>query len=258
MRMASDTTSEPGPDRADDRADVGGVARREHQSRRHADEFGELGLELLVQVGVAGDQARPGRSRPPGAQRRHAGVDHGRMPATAPGSRWTPSRARRPPAAAVVTSGAIRRHGVGPRNSSSHASGAVTAYVSPGHSSCSGDLNTVQVSARATATIADVICVDLAGRTDVRRHHVDQVAERTQPDAVVQRHRRGDGQDRRVGRLDDADRTEHSDVGDTGQAPRRLQTGARPARSRRRGHANPGRAAARHWPPTRHRPARWP
>ena len=44
------------PGQADDGPEVGGVSGGEHQPRCGADEFGELGLEFLVQLGVAGDQ----------------------------------------------------------------------------------------------------------------------------------------------------------------------------------------------------------
>jgi hypothetical protein len=39
-----------------DGAQVGGVARREHQRRLGADEVGQRGLKTLVQFGVAGHQ----------------------------------------------------------------------------------------------------------------------------------------------------------------------------------------------------------
>ncbi len=59
----------------DDGAEVGGVARREHQRRLGSDEVGQRGLEALVQFGVAGDQPGPGRARAPGPQRGDAAVD---------------------------------------------------------------------------------------------------------------------------------------------------------------------------------------
>ncbi len=53
-------------------------------------------------------------------------------------------------------------------------------------------LNTVQVSARATADHRRAaICADLGRRADERRHRVDQVAERPQPHPVPQRRRGG-------------------------------------------------------------------
>ncbi|COV69124.1 Uncharacterised protein [Mycobacterium tuberculosis] len=64
---------------ADHGAQVGRVARGEQQSRGSADELGELGLELLVQLGVAGNQARPGGAGAPDPQRLDAAVDDGGM-----------------------------------------------------------------------------------------------------------------------------------------------------------------------------------
>ena len=63
----------------DHRAEVGGVPRGEHQAGLGADEPGQGGFELLVQLGGAGDQPRASGARPPGAKRGDPAVDHGRM-----------------------------------------------------------------------------------------------------------------------------------------------------------------------------------
>ncbi|SHW05834.1 Uncharacterised protein [Mycobacteroides abscessus subsp. abscessus] len=61
------------------RGDVGGIAGREHQRRLGAHECGQLGLEVLVQFGIAGHQTRSAGARTPGVQRRHAALDDGGM-----------------------------------------------------------------------------------------------------------------------------------------------------------------------------------
>ena len=76
-RIRDHQRSRPGEPRH--RGQVGGVARREHQSRVGPDEAGQRALELLMQFGVPGHQSRPGRARPPGAQRPHPGLDHRRV-----------------------------------------------------------------------------------------------------------------------------------------------------------------------------------
>ena len=211
-----------GPGERDDRAEVGGVARREHQRRLGADEVGQRGLEALVQFGVAGDQPGPGRPGAPGAQRGDAAVDHvgmlgqaevvvGRQVEFGADRRARAQRPAQPGRAAlpldVVEPG--QRGNLYPRHDAP--------------SRRCRQLNTVQVSARATPTIAEVICPISSRSADVGRHGVDQVAERAQPDAVLERRRRGHRHVDRFRHLDDADGAEHPDVGDAGQRPRRLE-----------------------------------
>ena len=96
-RVGHQQRSRPG--QRDHRAEVGGVARGEHQRRLGADEIGQRGLEAFVQFGVAGDQPRSGRAGAPGAQRLRRRRRSRRGAATGRGSRWTPGRVRRRPAA---------------------------------------------------------------------------------------------------------------------------------------------------------------
>ena len=65
-----------GPGEARHRAEVGGVARGEHQGRCGADEGCQFRLELAVQFGVSGDQPGAGGSRTPGPQRRNCALDN--------------------------------------------------------------------------------------------------------------------------------------------------------------------------------------
>ena len=65
-----------GTGQAHHRSQVGGIARGEHQRGLGTDEIGQCRLELLVQLGVAGDQTRSGRPAAPGPQRRNTALDH--------------------------------------------------------------------------------------------------------------------------------------------------------------------------------------
>uniref|UniRef100_V5XJQ0 Uncharacterized protein n=1 Tax=Mycolicibacterium neoaurum VKM Ac-1815D TaxID=700508 RepID=V5XJQ0_MYCNE len=131
------------------RPDIRGVARGEHQGRLESGEIGECGLELLMQFGVTGDQARAPGAGTPGAQRLHAAGQHigvlgqpeivvgGQIELGADG-RAGPQRAAQPlGAAALLDTGQPGQWG---KTGACH-------WTSFRH------LNTVQVNARATATM---------------------------------------------------------------------------------------------------------
>ncbi len=139
----------------DDSAQVGGVPRGEHQARCGADELGELGLEFLVQLGVAGDQARTGGAGAPGAQRRDTAVDDvGMLGQTevVVGRQVQLGGRRR---AAAAASGAAR-----PRAAAARPRPARPAVTSRWRPPWEFSLTS---RCRATSTIAEVICAISSG-----------------------------------------------------------------------------------------------
>ena len=211
-----------------------------------------------MQLGVAGDQPRAGRSGAPGPQRLHAAVDHLGMLRQAEivvGGEVDLGADRRPRSAAT---GAARPPGAAARRSSSQASGE-RSVPRHGGASIRDSIRCLPQVVRATADHGRGDLVDLRRRADVRRHRVDEVAERPQPHAVVAA-RPGWPPRRSTGsaHLDDADRAEHPDVGHAGSARAGSSPALRPASISRTRPASPVRAAVPPRPPPPRRPARWP